>query len=1019
MCIMPASLYRGRRSSEGTMKQLRNQSLKLQVFFFLSVISAFCLALGSQQSSAAAQTGESPIEIFWSADETGRARPTANEVSIAAGLMPAIVPQTTHELLPRAAYSDSTNDLLYKWLRPDVSDVGLSVGGGVMTTDLPAQALGLPSSFYWRTVTFDRNTYNLVAFDYVPNSSSTYFNGTSTTLSDSTNSSIPPYADLTKVNINNNGATTRWVLTSRGVHPGLPESYRLGYNNLIEIGNTEVVQFIGATPFSASGWWWSLRDRRSHFPWWSDDLDIISVGVESINNQQIRFSTRVDGYLGNSYSSTAAWPRFEWYIDADNDTSTGDTFTFSYQEGTYVFRYDLVGVEAIATAFYDPDSGRWVGMLRKKVSPSEWQMLDVATPTVSGDAVAIDFSRVAAGVRSTFRWGLVSSFDVRRGNMGYSGRVDVAPNSGMKTEALVVDPDQLLAERFAPNLYLANTDELFPVTIYYTLSESRLLNQSGGLIKDKPSVDDLYTHRSDFSKLDMFGDTPSEAIGRWQSSQGSIRSPVIYAGVFRSGNRTVIQYWFNYFYNGWGYTKGCNLPGLCIILDGLRFGNNHEGDWEMIQVVLQDGIPKYAAYSQHGHPVKRLWEHVEKGGQQGENPNVYVAYGSHASYFKDSFYVAGSAVLQDHAAEKTGLVAAPAMGIELLPTDTSAIEPKWLPFSGLWGNDSFVGGSPHGPRWKTDNVVRDVWDNPFKWGDEAKWDDDQHYGYSFGLFSQAYKVSISGDFSRHTDLQLKTGYFGSVIIDKDHNALDSSGKKAEFLLNCEADARQTILIHKVTKPANSVIFFKLNLSEVNCPSGMRSLDEGATIPLSIELNIPQANEGQVTIAQFKDVNISTEGGAFIDLSSPSLLLSIDHDGDGTVDEAVAPSSINSEHADTTPPAKITDLVFENSGGGRLRWTSTADDGLTGRSAAYQIRYAKFPITDETWDYSQPIVHGLTPGVPGTVETLNLTDLPPGSYFFAVRAIDMEYNASPISNGATGTITGLGGSPILFVPITAK
>ena len=61
----------------------------------------------------------------------------------------------------------------------------------------------------------------------------------------------------------------------------------------------------------------------------------------------------------------------------------------------------------------------------------------------------------------------------------------------------------------------------------------------------------------------------------------------------------------------------------------LRTGR-HAGDWEMVQVRLEDGRPVEAVYSQHSGAERCPWRGVEK---RGARPVIYVANGSHASYF--------------------------------------------------------------------------------------------------------------------------------------------------------------------------------------------------------------------------------------------------------------------------------------------------------------------------------------------------------------------------------------------------
>ena len=63
----------------------------------------------------------------------------------------------------------------------------------------------------------------------------------------------------------------------------------------------------------------------------------------------------------------------------------------------------------------------------------------------------------------------------------------------------------------------------------------------------------------------------------------------------------VIQYWFFYAFNDWATT-----------FEGV---NDHEADWEMIQLVfnnLEDAEPIYCIYAAHDGFFKRQWNMVEK-----------------------------------------------------------------------------------------------------------------------------------------------------------------------------------------------------------------------------------------------------------------------------------------------------------------------------------------------------------------------------------------------------------------------
>jgi hypothetical protein len=95
----------------------------------------------------------------------------------------------------------------------------------------------------------------------------------------------------------------------------------------------------------------------------------------------------------------------------------------------------------------------------------------------------------------------------------------------------------------------------------------------------------------------------------------------IYGRFVTAGDERWLQYWFFYFYNDF------NLVGKFI------GAGKHEGDWEMIQLRLgADDVPDYAVYAQHKHAGVRRWDQVERL-PDGKRPVVYVARGSHASYF--------------------------------------------------------------------------------------------------------------------------------------------------------------------------------------------------------------------------------------------------------------------------------------------------------------------------------------------------------------------------------------------------
>ena len=111
---------------------------------------------------------------------------------------------------------------------------------------------------------------------------------------------------------------------------------------------------------------------------------------------------------------------------------------------------------------------------------------------------------------------------------------------------------------------------------------------------------------------------------------------VVYGRYARgSGDRVWLQYWLFYLFND------KSLAGIGL----------HEGDWEMVQVAIDDGRPSGATFAQHSGAEKRDdWADVRTAeGTGGASPLVYVGLGSHASYFDPGEYRISLFPMLDHA----------------------------------------------------------------------------------------------------------------------------------------------------------------------------------------------------------------------------------------------------------------------------------------------------------------------------------------------------------------------------------
>lgn len=221
-----------------------------------------------------------------------------------------------------------------------------------------------------------------------------------------------------------------------------------------------------------------------------------------------------------------------------------------------------------------------------------------------------------------------------------------------------------------------------------------------------------------------------------------------YARVVRAGGWTILHYMFFYAMNDWR--------------SGFQGANDHEADWEQIFVYLyeaNDGSlqPQWVSYASHdeyGDDLRRRWDDPLLV-REGTHPVVFVAAGSHASYFEPGEYLMGveprflrpvkrtADSLRRLWVESLGqglsesvdrkldaLVSIPF--VDYARGDGRSIGPggdaPWVPivisddvpwvsnYRGLWGldtQDPFAGErAPAGPKYNRDGSVRLSWYDP-------------------------------------------------------------------------------------------------------------------------------------------------------------------------------------------------------------------------------------------------------------------------------------------------------------------
>jgi hypothetical protein len=249
------------------------------------------------------------------------------------------------------------------------------------------------------------------------------------------------------------------------------------------------------------------------------------------------------------------------------------------------------------------------------------------------------------------------------------------------------------------------------------------------------------------------GDALAAAVVTFDEMLRKKREFQYYGRVVRDGGWIVLQYWFFYPFNNWR--------------SGFFGGNDHEADWEMINIYLcEDGTgnirPVWVAYASHdfsGDDLRRHWQdpEVEK---VGEHPVVYVGGGSHASYFQKGEYLTQITLPfltpvknfitnlekffrqlfgeknsgTPHHDSRINVFKVPfvdyaqgnglciGFGCDETWAAPEVIDPPpdWVKnFRGLWGyyaQDPFSGeNAPAGPMYQRDGTVRKAWYDPLGW----------------------------------------------------------------------------------------------------------------------------------------------------------------------------------------------------------------------------------------------------------------------------------------------------------------
>jgi hypothetical protein len=281
--------------------------------------------------------------------------------------------------------------------------------------------------------------------------------------------------------------------------------------------------------------------------------------------------------------------------------------------------------------------------------------------------------------------------------------------------ATQADAAEELAQKHAPIVYIRDQREscdtrgspYVPVPVEFVLEveEIVLRRHQGGRTTDEGravTAADLYGKDETYF-LDFPGNPkrPGCQFERDFLARAGDYTPTTYAHIAYEEGRDgfALQYWLFYYFNHWN--------------------NQHEGDWEMIQLTfagptLADALmqePTGVGYSQHAGGERSDWGD-EKLTKEGDRPVAFVAAGANANQFEPNVILGrgdnGTGFGCDDARKPSRRVALEAVLVEepAAASDTFA----WLTFDGRWGERApWEFNGPTGPNDKR------AWTEPFSW----------------------------------------------------------------------------------------------------------------------------------------------------------------------------------------------------------------------------------------------------------------------------------------------------------------
>ena len=340
---------------------------------------------------------------------------------------------------------------------------------------------------------------------------------------------------------------------------------------------------------------------------------------------------------------------------------------------------------------------------------------------------------------------------------------------------------------------------------------------------------------------------------------------------------TILQYWFFYPYNNfvWRHTDGTDRPG-----------NNHEGDWEMIQIILDGEDPVYATYSWHWAGTTFTWDELQV---DGEHPHVYVGKGGHANWERGGVRFFLNVITRGDITPEDVDGSAEIFQIDKADCDTCQKyalfkfpqNNTWNNFSGHWGEIGPVTGF-HGPA-----------SPPY---------------ISYGIFAPIVRWSLPLGWSNSPT---PLGFSAQANSPVDLSVLDANGNVAGVNPNGSIAAQIPGVYDFV--PSNNGPEYVTILTNSDLTFVLEGTGNG-----TMDFFVSRFGAGGAFDLTYEDVPITTSFHAELPmgLSNPENALLVDTNGDGIFDLKFLPGVTGPVSLSSTVSRDEPEVVSANNGGGR-------------------------------------------------------------------------------------------------------